>query len=97
MAVTVVFTLNNFNLKQHFRTFSIVLFTDVEINAQGKRLYALPTYNAVDASSGCNPSSGIPSAIETIVLVKKGTSKLTTKSKSVNKILILKKYSNNDT
>lgn len=60
-------------MKQYFRSFNIVLFTDVQINAQGKRVLVLPNITVADASSGCNPSNGIPSAIETVVLIKKGT------------------------
>lgn len=36
----------------------------------------MPNTTVVDTSSGCNPSNGIPSAIETVVLIKKGTSKI---------------------
>lgn len=32
----------------------------------------LPSTTVADTSSGCNPSDGLPSAIETVVLVKKG-------------------------
>lgn len=78
-------------MKQYFRQISIVLFTDVQILGQGKRFYALSTNNAADTSSGCNPSNGIPSTIETIVLIKKGTDKINQQWKSVNKVLISKK------
>lgn len=47
--------------------------TDIQANAQDKRALVMPTHAVVDTSSGCNPSSGIPSAIETVVLIKKGT------------------------
>lgn len=50
--------------------------TDIQANAQDKRALVMPTHAVVDTSSGCNPSSGIPSAIETVVLIKKGTSKI---------------------
>lgn len=50
--------------------------TDIESNAQSKRVLILPTNTVADTSSGCNPSNGIPSAIETVVLIKKGTCKL---------------------
>lgn len=58
------------------------MFTDVQILGQGKRFYALSTNNAADTSSGCNPSNGIPTAIETIVLIKKGTDKINKQWKS---------------
>lgn len=64
------------------------MFTDVQILGQGKRFYALSTNNAADTSSGCNPSNGIPSAIETIVLIKKGTDKINKQWKSEKKVLI---------
>lgn len=50
--------------------------TDIEANAQDKRVLVVPTNTVIDTSSGCSPSNGIPSAIETVVLIKKGTSKI---------------------
>lgn len=50
--------------------------TDIEGNARSKRVLVVPTNTVIDTSSGCNPSNGIPSAIETAVLIKKGTCKL---------------------
>lgn len=54
--------------------------TDIQANAQDKRVLVVPANTVVDTSSGCNPSSGIPSAIETVVLIKKGTSKISHKN-----------------
>lgn len=50
--------------------------TDITVNAQSKRVHLVLTNTVIDTSSGCNPSNGIPSAIETVVLIKKGTCKL---------------------
>uniref|UniRef100_A0A8W8LEP0 DUF7042 domain-containing protein n=1 Tax=Magallana gigas TaxID=29159 RepID=A0A8W8LEP0_MAGGI len=51
-------------------SYSYLIYADIEINAQSKRVFVL--LNTTDTSSGCSPRNGIPSAIETVVLVKKG-------------------------
>nr|XP_034301355.1 uncharacterized protein LOC105324560 isoform X1 [Crassostrea gigas] len=53
-------------------SFSYLIYANNESNAQDKRVLVLPNTTVVDTSSGCNPSIGIPSAIETVVLIKKG-------------------------
>ena len=45
---------------------------DSETNAQGDRVLVQPNTTSVDISSGCNPTNGLPTAGETIVMVKKG-------------------------
>lgn len=53
-------------------SYSYLIYANIESNAQSKRVLVLGTNIAADSSSGCNPSNGTPSAIETVVLVKKG-------------------------
>ncbi|XP_052675031.1 uncharacterized protein LOC128156782 [Crassostrea angulata] len=53
-------------------SYSYLIYANIEINAQGKRVLVLPNNTVVNTSSGCNPSNGIPSTVETVVLVKKG-------------------------
>lgn len=53
--------------------------TDNEVNAQGKRVLVMPNTTVVDTSLGCNPSNGIPSTIETVVLIQKGKHKINQK------------------
>lgn len=53
-------------------SYSYLIYANIESNAQSKRVLVLPNSTVADTSSGCSPSSGIPSAIETVVLVKKG-------------------------
>ena len=49
-----------------------VIIPDNESNAQGDRVLVQQDTASVDISSGCNPTNGLPTAVETIVLVKKG-------------------------
>ncbi|XP_052719398.1 uncharacterized protein LOC128191368 [Crassostrea angulata] len=53
-------------------SYSYLIYADIEGNARSKRVLVVPTNTVIDTSSGCNPSNGIPSAIETVVLIKKG-------------------------
>lgn len=53
-------------------SYSYSIYANIENNAQSKRVLVLGTSTVADTSSGCNPSNGFPSAIETVVLVKKG-------------------------
>ena len=50
----------------------LIVIPDNESNAQGARVLVQPNTTSVDISSGCNPTNGLPTAVETIVLVKKG-------------------------
>uniref|UniRef100_A0A8W8L8W6 Uncharacterized protein n=1 Tax=Magallana gigas TaxID=29159 RepID=A0A8W8L8W6_MAGGI len=52
-------------------SYSYLIYAIIDSSAQNKRVLILATYTVADTSSGCNPSNGIPSAIETVVLVKK--------------------------
>ena len=49
-----------------------VIIPDNETNAQGDRVLVQLNTTSVDISSGCHPTNGLPTAVETIVLVKKG-------------------------
>ncbi|XP_052674699.1 uncharacterized protein LOC128156563 [Crassostrea angulata] len=53
-------------------SYSYLIYANIESNAQNKRVFVLPNTTVVDTSSGCNPSNGLPFAIETAVLIKKG-------------------------
>lgn len=53
-------------------SFSYLIYANNETNAENKRVLVLPNTTTVDIRVGCNPSNGLPSAIETVVLVKKG-------------------------
>ena len=45
---------------------------DEEANAQGDRIIVQADSTSVNISSACNPTNGLPTEVETIVLVKKG-------------------------
>ena len=53
-----------------FSTFYVI--SDKELNAQNHRISVKAESDSVDISSGCSPTNGLPTAVETIVLVKKG-------------------------
>ncbi|XP_078324131.1 uncharacterized protein LOC111125499 isoform X3 [Crassostrea virginica] len=53
-------------------SYSYLIYADHVPNAQNRRILVLPDSDSVDISSGCNPTNGLPTAVETIVLVKKG-------------------------
>ena len=53
-----------------FSTFYVI--SDKELNAQNNRILVKAESDNVDISSGCSPTNGLPTAVETIVLVKKG-------------------------
>ena len=48
------------------------MFTDKDSNLGNKRYTYRLDYMDVNISSECNPTNGLPTAVETIVLVKKG-------------------------
>lgn len=52
-------------------SYSYLIYANIESNAQSKRVLVLPNTTVTDTSSGCTPVNGLPSAIETVVLVKK--------------------------
>ncbi|XP_078324120.1 uncharacterized protein LOC111125508 [Crassostrea virginica] len=53
-------------------SYSYLVHANNESNAQGDRVLVQQDTASVDISSGCNPTNGLPTAVETIVLVKKG-------------------------
>ncbi|XP_056011731.1 uncharacterized protein LOC125681012 [Ostrea edulis] len=57
-------------LTDYSYTYSI--YANIEDNAGSKRVLLLPTTDTVNIINGCDPSLGLPSAIETVVLIKKG-------------------------
>ena len=46
--------------------------TDKDATLGGDRMFVRLDLTSVDISSGCNPTNGLPTAVETIVLIKKG-------------------------
>ena len=56
----------------YFESIQFHVISDHVPNAQNRRILVLPDSDSVDISSGCNPTNGLPTAVETIVLVKKG-------------------------
>eukprot|EP00105_Crassostrea_gigas_P007659 XP_011421976.2 PREDICTED: uncharacterized protein LOC105324561 [Crassostrea gigas] len=53
-------------------SYSYLILANIESNAGNKRVLIMPTNTVADIRSACNQSNGLPSAVETIVLVKKG-------------------------
>ncbi|XP_078324139.1 uncharacterized protein LOC144622557 [Crassostrea virginica] len=53
-------------------SYSYLVHANNETNAQNDRILVQQDSTSVDISSGCNPTNGLPTAVETIVLVKKG-------------------------
>ena len=51
----------------------LYIISDKEANVQNHRVLVQLVADSVDISNGCNPTNGLPTAVETIVLVKKGT------------------------
>ena len=56
----------------YFESVKFYVITDTESNAQNERILVQPDSYTVDISTGCTPTNGLPTAVETIVLVKKG-------------------------
>ncbi|XP_078324037.1 uncharacterized protein LOC144622549 [Crassostrea virginica] len=53
-------------------SYSYQIYADKELNAQNHRVSVKMDSISVDISSGCTTTNGLPTAVETIVLVKKG-------------------------
>ena len=51
---------------------SNIVFTDKISDLGNNRILVTWDYTSVDISIGCSPTNGLPTAVETIVLVKKG-------------------------
>ena len=60
------------DLNQQCVKIKLNVIPDNETNAQNDRILVQQDSDSVDISSGCNPTNGLPTAVETIVLVKKG-------------------------
>ena len=60
------------DLNQQCVKIKLNVIPDEEANAQGDRVLVQQDTASVDISSGCNPTNGLPTTLETIVLVKKG-------------------------
>ena len=56
----------------YFKSVKFYVISDKELNAQNHRISVKAESDSVDISSGCSPTNGLPTAVETIVLVKKG-------------------------
>ena len=56
----------------YFDSVKFYVITDMESNAQNQRILVQPDTDTFNISSGCTPTNGLPTAVETIVLVKKG-------------------------
>ena len=56
----------------YFDSVKFYVITDTESNAQNQRILVQPDTDTVNISSGCTLTNGLPTAVETIVLVKKG-------------------------
>ena len=56
----------------YFKSVKFYVISDKELNAQNHRISVKAESDNVDISSGCSPTNGLPTAVETIVLVKKG-------------------------
>ena len=56
----------------YFKSVKFYVISDKELNAQNHRISVKAESDNVDISSGCTPTNGLPTTVETIVLVKKG-------------------------
>ena len=55
-----------------FESVKFYEISDKERYNQNYRILVKAESDSVDISTGCTPSNGLPTAVETIVLVKKG-------------------------
>ena len=56
----------------YFESVKVYVILDKDSIAQNQRILVKAESDNVDISSGCTPTNGLPTAVETIVLVKKG-------------------------